>query len=50
MALGYLELFLVFPEPFFLLDFTTIRRGFMKSQEDSTGKPEDGEQIIRFSD
>ncbi len=33
---------------FLCLDFTTIRRGFMKSQEDSTGKPEDGEQIIRY--
>ncbi len=33
---------------FLCSDFTTIRRGFMKSQEDSTGKPEDGEQIIRY--
>jgi hypothetical protein len=33
---------------FVILDFTTIRRGFMKSREESTGNPEDGEQIIRF--
>ena len=29
------------------LDFTSIRRGYMKSLEESTGKPQDGEQIIR---
>jgi len=32
-----------------LPDFTTIRRGFMKTQEKSTGKPSDGEQIIRMN-
>lgn len=32
-----------------LPDFTTIRRGFLKSMEDSKGKPEDGEQIIRMN-
>jgi len=32
-----------------LPDFTTIRRGFMKSMEDSTGKPEEGEQLIRMN-
>ena len=30
------------------LDFTTIRRGYMKSNEESSGKPEDGEQLIRY--
>ena len=32
-----------------LPDFTTIRRGYMKSQEESTGKPAEGEQIIRMN-
>jgi len=32
-----------------LPDFTSIRRGYMKSQEESTGKPGDGEQIIRMN-
>ena len=32
-----------------LPDFTSIRRGFMKSVEDSTGRPEEGEQLIRMN-
>jgi len=32
-----------------LPDFTAIRRGFMKNMEDSTGKPEEGEQLIRMN-
>jgi len=32
-----------------LPDFTSLRRGYMKSQEESTGKPGDGEQIIRMN-
>lgn len=32
-----------------LPDFTTIRRGYMKSNEESSGKPEDGEQLIRMN-
>jgi len=32
-----------------LPDFTSIRRGYMKSLEESTGKPQDGEQIIRMN-
>ena len=33
-----------------LPDFTTLRRGYMKSQEDSTGRPQvEGEQIIRMN-
>ena len=32
-----------------LPDFTSIRRGFMKSQEDSSGRPEEGEQLIRMN-
>ena len=32
-----------------LPDFTSIRRGFMKSWEDSSGRPEEGEQLIRMN-
>ncbi len=32
-----------------LPDFTTLRRGVVKSQEMSTGRPEEGEQIIRMN-
>ena len=32
-----------------LPDFTSIRRGFMKSQDQSTGRPEEGEQLIRMN-
>ena len=32
-----------------LPDFTSIRRGFMKSEEESSGKPEEGEQLIRMN-
>jgi len=32
-----------------LPDFTTIRRGFMKSHEESTGKPMEGEQLVRMN-
>lgn len=32
-----------------LPDFTSISRGFMKSKEESTGKPGEGEQIIRMN-
>lgn len=32
-----------------LPDFTSIRRGFMKTLEESTGRPGDGEQIIRMN-
>jgi len=32
-----------------LPDFTSIRRGYMKSAAESSGKPADGEQIIRMN-
>ena len=32
-----------------LPDFTSIRRGFMKTEEQSTGRPEEGEQLIRMN-
>jgi len=32
-----------------LPDFTTIRRGYMKSLEESTGKPGDGEQLVHMN-
>ena len=32
-----------------LPDFTSIRRGYMKPQEESSGRPGDGEQIIRMN-
>jgi len=32
-----------------LPDFTSIRRGFMKPENQSTGRPEEGEQLIRMN-